>query len=114
LAPLNYSIQVCQDAFGLNFNTSLLIDQTNALYGGKNLIDGSTNILFINGNIDPWHALSYTVDTTPGIKTILINGTAHCADMNPPTARDPPGLAIAQQQTSQYIGQLLQEYYSLL
>eukprot|EP01101_Sappina_pedata_P003571 TRINITY_DN1431_c0_g1_i1.p1 TRINITY_DN1431_c0_g1~~TRINITY_DN1431_c0_g1_i1.p1 ORF type:complete len:485 (-),score=196.03 TRINITY_DN1431_c0_g1_i1:96-1550(-) len=113
LSPLNYSLQMCSDTYDMDFNTELLVEQTNVIYGGRNLLDGATNILFINGNIDPWHSLSVTSDVAPGIKTILINGTAHCADMSPPTSRDPPGLAVAQQQTSAYIGDLLSQYYSL-
>eukprot|EP01101_Sappina_pedata_P013183 TRINITY_DN9464_c0_g1_i2.p1 TRINITY_DN9464_c0_g1~~TRINITY_DN9464_c0_g1_i2.p1 ORF type:complete len:484 (-),score=146.34 TRINITY_DN9464_c0_g1_i2:76-1527(-) len=113
LAPLNYSLQMCKDSFDIDFDTASLIDQTNVIYGGRNLVDGPTNILFVNGNIDPWHALSVTSNIAPGIQTILINGTAHCADMKHPTARDPPGLAQAQQQTSDFIGQLLSQYYSL-
>jgi hypothetical protein len=32
-----------------------------------------------NGSIDPWHALSI-LQSSPGITTIYINGTAHWCD----------------------------------
>ncbi len=40
-----------------------------------------TNIVFPNGDIDPWHALSVLQNLSPSVTAILIHGTAHCADM---------------------------------
>jgi len=114
LVPLNLSLEMCSDGFGINFDTASLINQTNAYYGGNNLLDGPTNILTINGNIDPWHSLSIYWSEAPGITAILINGTAHCADMDPAVPGDPPGLADAQKQTSATIGAMLASYYEML
>jgi len=114
MVPLNLSTQMCSDTFGIDFNTAELVNETNAYYGGKNLMDGPTNILFVNGNIDPWHSLSIIDPLPPGINAILINGTAHCADDFPPTPSDPPGLAEAQNATSKAIGVMLSEYYGYL
>ena len=43
--------------------------------GGLNV--SGTNIVFPNGDIDPWHALSLLSSPTPSITTIYIHGTAH-------------------------------------
>ena len=40
-------------------------------------------VLFINGSMDPWHVAGVTHDLNPESKALLINGTAHCADMYP-------------------------------
>ncbi len=43
--------------------------------GGLN-VSGS-NIVFPNGDIDPWHALSVVHDLSPSLTAIYIHGTAH-------------------------------------
>jgi hypothetical protein len=103
---LEFYTQQCQQAF--NIDGLPHIDFTNAYYGGNNPQECS-NIFFVNGSLDPWHALSVLNSTLPGISTILINGTAHCADMGPPTVRDPPSLAIAQAVISAQIGTWLSD-----
>jgi hypothetical protein len=114
LVPLNYSIQMCKDIFDQDFPTADLINQTLIEFGGANPLElnfGPTNILFVNGNIDPWHSLSVYQNISSSVTAILINGTAHCGDMFPPTSIDPPGLAIAQAQITQQIGEWLAAYY---
>jgi len=99
--PLSYYTQQCVEAF--NITDLPDVNFTNAYYGGKDP-KGATNILFVNGSLDPWHALSITQTNLPGIATILINGTAHCADMSPAKSTDPPGLAQAQAQILNQLG----------
>jgi len=109
MVPLNLSLMMCSDVFG-QFPTADLINQTNVYYGSRKLATGPTNILFVNGNIDPWHSLSVITNLSPTVTAILINGTAHCADMLPATSSSPPGLAIAQKQISKKIGEWLSDY----
>jgi len=109
LAPLNFSTQMCNDAFG-PFPTAQLINETNVYYGGnQNLANGPTNILFVNGNIDPWHALSVTENVSETVTAILINGTAHCANMFPAGPNE-HALAEAQAQIAQQISLWLDDY----
>lgn len=56
---------------------------------------------------DPWHVLSVLKAESEDIKTLLINGTAHCADMYSPTLYDPPSLRQARSQIALLIGQWL-------
>jgi len=112
LVPLSLSLQTCTDAFSFNFSTAELINNTNAYYGARDLGTGPTNILFVNGDIDPWHSLSVIEDVSSTVRAILINGTAHCADMFPATPQDPPGLAIAQEEVSKQVGSWLDDYYN--
>uniref|UniRef100_A0A914S769 Serine protease K12H4.7 n=1 Tax=Parascaris equorum TaxID=6256 RepID=A0A914S769_PAREQ len=71
----------------------------------KNVADG-TNVLFTNGNIDPWHALS-KYDGTGSVTTVLMNGTAHCADMYPPRDEDAADLAPTRELIAEKIAEWL-------
>jgi len=100
LVPLSYFTDLCKDVFG--FDWLPRTDETNIHYGARD--PQSTNVVFVNGNIDPWHSLSVLNSTDSGtIRAILIDGTAHCADMIPARARDPPGLASAQKEIGKII-----------
>jgi hypothetical protein len=108
LVPVEFYVQLCKDVFGVDFNTEALIDNTNAYYGGHNLPSYFTsNIMFVNGNIDPWHALGVIEDVSATTKAILINGTAHCANTQWANNRSPPSLISAQQKIATQIGQWL-------
>jgi len=91
LVPLSYYIQMCDD---LGWGFGVRIEETLNFYGG-NQPTGSSKVVFVNGSIDPWHALSVTHSIGKHITAIVIDGTAHCADMFPDSPRDPPGLAQA-------------------
>ena len=74
LFPLNFSLHQCQGIYGI---AGPDVAWTNANYGGQ-AIQG-TNIVFTNGDIDPWHALSVLpgMEKHPSVDAILIHGTAH-------------------------------------
>jgi hypothetical protein len=41
-----------------------------------------TNVLFVNGSLDPWSALSYTDSTAPGgMSTLVVKTGSHCEDL---------------------------------
>jgi len=105
LVPLTYYTGLCSDVFGYNFPPG--INDTNIYYGGKKP-KGATNILFVNGSLDPWHSLGITSSLSSTLQAILINGTAHCADMLPANSNEPPGLVTAQMKIHQKIGAWLQ------
>lgn len=79
---LDSNTQQCQDAFGpevsrfLNMRTTRF---TNAYMGGQAI--SSSRIVFVNGNVDPWHALSLYNSTQPEQPSVFIDGTAHCRNM---------------------------------
>lgn len=96
----------CQDIFGPKFNLELLdrgIKRSNYLYGAKGI--KVTNVVFVHGSFDPWHALGITEDNGMN-KAILIPGTAHCANMYPASPDDPPQL----KQARQTVGQLIKDW----
>lgn len=107
--PLNFSIQQCIDIFGAKFNADLIqkgINRTNTNYGAYGM--KPTKVVFPNGSIDPWHALSFTTTSVDQpFTTIYIDGTAHCANMYPSTPVDPPQLTEARKTINTLIGQWL-------
>jgi len=106
LVPLSYYTDLCKVAYGFDWLPE--INETNNFYGGQHPT-GSTRIVFVNGSLDPWHALGVIKSLSGTLTAIFIQGTAHCANMIPATSRDPPGLAAAQKQISKTIGLWLSE-----
>jgi len=101
LVPIAYYIQMCKDIFGFDWLPA--INETNNCYGG-NGPTGATKIVFVNGSLDPWHALSILEDQSETVTAVFINGTAHCADMRPERPSDPPQLIAARELTMGVIG----------
>lgn len=106
LVPLSFYTQLCQDVFDTTPNSiSANINATNINYGGKNIpANGPTNIMFINGDVDPWHALGITQSISPSLPAILIHGTAHCSNVYATSEDDLPSLVNARKQIEQQIG----------
>eukprot|EP00052_Salpingoeca_macrocollata_P022923 m.200418 g.200418 ORF g.200418 m.200418 type:complete len:488 (+) comp21914_c0_seq3:1189-2652(+) len=104
--PVSLFAQQCQDVFGINATATMAdVAWTNEYYGGKNI--STSNIVFPNGSIDPWHILSVTDTVVASSPAIFINGTAHCANMYPPSPSDLPELSAARTQILQAIGSWL-------
>ena len=115
--PLTLFTDMCRDIFGINI-TEATIDWTNTYYGEGGATGArrlalspaaphsfsssrrthhptgglgvrGTRIIYPNGSIDPWHALSLL--QTPKLDEVVIiymDGTAHCAPMYPPSPKD--------------------------
>ncbi|RLU19036.1 hypothetical protein DMN91_009394 [Ooceraea biroi] len=106
--PVDFFAQQCVDVFGPKFNMHTLeiaVPRRNILYGGLDL--EVTNVVFVHGSVDPWHVLGLTHSSNPQAPAIFINGTAHCANMYPPSDRDMPQLKQARVQIKGLIEQWL-------
>jgi hypothetical protein len=116
LVPVEYWVDFCTDVYGIDFKPELKVKQTNQHYGGRYLPTTTpNNIVFVNGNIDPWHTLSiYEPIPNSPIQTVFVQGTAHCADVSlVGPSRAPPQLLRAQQQVSDIIGQWIRNFKAL-
>ncbi|XP_074872458.1 thymus-specific serine protease [Carettochelys insculpta] len=103
LAP---ALDLCSQIFGLApQHVEGAVNFTNQYYGADH--PKASRVLFVNGNIDPWHALGVLRNQSRSEPAILINGTAHCADMNPTRPSDRPTLVWARQRINSYVGQWL-------
>ena len=94
----------CQRVFDIDpFTVQNNVQETNLYYGGTKISKSVTNIVFPNGSIDPWHALGVTMNISDTLTAIYIQGTAHCANMYPATAKDPAALVDARNAISNTI-----------
>lgn len=83
------------------------VDRTNIIYGA--LKPTTTNVLYVHGSIDPWHALGLTAtNKNQPQPTIYIEGTAHCANMYEPSDSDFPQLKDAREEIVKFIEALLE------
>jgi len=107
---LDYFLGMCKDVYGIDPSSpAKSVDYTNDYYGSRD-VRGS-RIVFVNGSVDPWHALGIVSDTrTPKTMPVhYITGTAHCADLYAPSADDIPGLTAAREATWKELDGFLKE-----
>lgn len=82
LFPLSYYINMCKDLYDDPYNDNILnsrVRRTNIMYGGQ--LPDLTNVIFTNGDIDPWHSLSVLKDLNAFSPAIVIKGSSHCRDI---------------------------------
>jgi len=114
--PLGLFTKMCSDVFGEKFTPELLergIENTLREYGGRDLVSSVTNVAFVHGSLDPWHALGITHSANQLSPAILIPGTSHCANLYPATQDDSKALVEARTMVGQLIGQWIGQAYML-
>ena len=74
-------------------------------FGGANL-NGTSNIIFSNGLLDPWHVGGFL--TSPNVNDLLVslfaNNTAHHFDLRESNIADPESIISMRKMESYYIG----------
>ena len=108
---VDYFIRQCMDIYSDSMDSKYLeqvVSTTNQYYGA--LKPNTTNVLYVHGSIDPWHALGLTTSNNHKRPTIYINGTAHCANMYEPAKTDPPQLIEARNRIIKYLANLLESF----
>ena len=90
--------QLCTALFGTTSEITNAAVESNSITYGDNHTAG-TNILFINGELDPFSWGSVTQNTTGALArnvvALVVKGGSHCADMGPPSQSDSPPMAAA-------------------
>lgn len=108
---LQYSYQTCKDLFGDQFGQKILdgaVERTNIVFGDRN--PDATNVLFINGNIDPWHTLGILHNVTSRAPAFVVDGGSHCADMDyPDSSTDSDDIQTAHEKVHQFLRATLYE-----
>lgn len=105
LFPLPYFTNICQDLYGEYYNRDFLnnrIKRTNMMYGG--LRPDLRNVIFTNGDVDPWHALSVLQDLNAFSPAVLIKGSSHCRDLYSDSNTDAEDLIRARVRIREIIG----------
>uniref|UniRef100_A0A158R4A1 Serine protease K12H4.7 n=1 Tax=Syphacia muris TaxID=451379 RepID=A0A158R4A1_9BILA len=106
--PVNFFINLCNDVFedwSYAHYIYSSVQKTQRMYLGSENYNG-TNVVFINGKIDPWSALG-EYNERDSIEIRLLNSTAHCADMYVPRDSDPQELKDARLVIDNAIGKWL-------
>ena len=109
---LESNFMMCVDGFDARVGAAVNVDRvgdTNAMLGGLAVGANAGRILFTNGLIDPWHALSVLPpNATGGNAAILINDGAHCRQMQPSRPDDPADVKAARAQAATILAGWLQ------
>lgn len=83
------------------------------LYGGKN-ISSHKNIIFSNGELDPWVGGGVTKDISDSLIAVLIPDGAHHLDLRANNAFDPMSVLVARSLEVKHMKQWIQEFYGSL
>ncbi|XP_003271995.2 thymus-specific serine protease [Nomascus leucogenys] len=96
LPALPSQLDLCEQVFGLSaLSVAQAVAQTNSYYGGQT--PGANQVLFVNGDTDPWHVLSVTQALGSSESALLIRTGSHCLDMAPERPSDSPSLRQGRQ-----------------
>jgi serine protease 16 len=101
-------VMICQSIFGISSVAHIKenVAFSNDYYGSDH--PKGSRIVFVNGSIDPWHALSVLQNQSGTTETaVFINGTSHCENMATSSPNDSPALKEARQKISNQIGMWL-------
>uniref|UniRef100_W8BKV3 Thymus-specific serine protease n=5 Tax=Ceratitis capitata TaxID=7213 RepID=W8BKV3_CERCA len=75
---VDFFIKQCMDIYSESMNATYLervVAETNRQFGGLN--PNTTNVLYVHGSIDPWHAPGLTSTNKPELPTIFIESAPH-------------------------------------
>lgn len=102
---------MCQEDYGLTPD----YDWALRYFGGFNItrdFASLTNIVFSNGELDPWRAggLNYNVSLDGSAIAVYIEGGAHHLDLRPPNDMDPASLTTARAIEMTNIKKWISEY----
>ncbi|MFH4982567.1 hypothetical protein AB6A40_009276 [Gnathostoma spinigerum] len=110
MVPLNYYIDLCTDLFGDEVKIGFV--RNNNLAARRRWGDAdsynATNIVLLNGVLDPWHALgTYVKIPEQHQLPILIEGAAHCSDMAPEWSGESKALPKVREQIEKEVAYYL-------
>ncbi|XP_019623972.1 PREDICTED: dipeptidyl peptidase 2-like [Branchiostoma belcheri] len=94
----------CRERWGVTPRPGWLATQ----FWGKDL-KASSNIIFSNGDLDPWRRGGVLQNVSSSIVALEIQGGAHIMDLRAPNATDPLSVIRVRQQEAHLIGQWISE-----
>ena len=107
MVPLEFYTSQCTDVFGISAtDVAANINGTNLHYGSTT--NDASNVAWVNGVVDPWHALSVLQPNVPSSPTYLGPDMAHCAAMYPSRPDDPRDLVQARKFVTNEISAFLE------
>ncbi|XP_055940076.1 dipeptidyl peptidase 2-like [Argiope bruennichi] len=88
-------------------------DYLDVQYWGAD-ISSSSNIVFSNGNLDPWAPGGILKNISDSLVAVIVDGGAHHLDLREDNPNDPPSVRTARDFELANIGKWLQSYYENL
>ena len=101
LITLSSQLKMCSEVYGISpSDVARAVEATNRHYGGNvHFPSNASDIIFPNGSLDPWNVLGVYIVSTDSlaVNNVIVDivGTAHCANMYPPSPHDLPQLVRA-------------------
>ncbi|KAG5670266.1 hypothetical protein PVAND_000543 [Polypedilum vanderplanki] len=86
---VDYFLRICNDLYDNSFSEELIthnVRRTNYQYGAFR--PEVTNVVFTNGDLDPWHPMSVLTDLNEHSPSIITPLAAHVADMGATSEND--------------------------
>nr|XP_017214720.1 lysosomal Pro-X carboxypeptidase isoform X2 [Danio rerio] len=102
--PQPWSFQAFSDECYNQFGVRPREDWAETVYGGRN-IHAHSNIIFSNGNLDPWMSGGVTKSLSESLLAIMIDGGAHHLDLRYNNELDPQSVIKARSLEVQYFKQ---------
>jgi len=111
-SPFNLTrdIQMCKDSFGVDLDPNW----SQTLWGGFDSLNKSSNIIFSNGLLDPWHSGGVLKNLLDLLIAIVIPASAHHLDLWSPNPKDPIYVTDARKKEDIIVGQWLLDYFKKL
>jgi lysosomal Pro-X carboxypeptidase len=97
----------CFEMWGVRMRPNWAVTQ----YGGLKAIRASSNIVFSNGNFDPWSGTGVLETQSETVVALPIEGGAHHVDLFFQHPMDPPSLTQAREVEKQHMRKWIKEFY---
>jgi hypothetical protein len=100
---------ICKAHYSENPQYSWALDYFGGYRPEKDFMKTS-NIIFSNGELDPWHAGGVLTDVSEATTTIWIEDSAHHLDLRLPNEADPDTVKAARQLETETIAKWIDQY----
>jgi len=100
---LDATIASCQQNYSVTPRPDWILQQ----FGGPDAWKSASNIVFSNGNLDPWSGGGVLHDISPNVVAVPVKGGAHHLDLRGLTPQDIEGVTWARQQEVMWIERFL-------
>jgi len=111
LATLESQMGFCESLFGIsNATVAANVDYSNAYYGADT--PAGTRVLYVNGEVDPWHANSINHALSPELPALYVPGASHHAWTHPSLPSDQGSVRAARRAIRGVVGMFLAESHS--
>lgn len=107
--PWNYTAddERCRAKWGIGINPRWGVIQ----YGGRKALRAASNIIFSNGDLDPWSGTGVLESAFESVIALKVEGGAHHLDLMFATPLDPPGVVAAREVEKQHMTRWIQAFY---